>query len=252
MTMFDDDNREFPARDHDATMPSVQPPALTGVRGAVAPPPCVASLRLGVGHSRSDARLHRSNLALDPGSAQRIEGLPLYLSIRVYSTRTPHHAPLAGVQVELHHCDSQGRYAAPRMFAGANHDRLRGHQFSDADGIVMFQTIYPGWQSGRAVHIHLGARYHDRFGHAGFTYATELYFDDEVSDAVHARAPYAAHGKRDTRNGDDAWFAGREDRRLRLRPTGDHSPGYLGEIALGLALAPSEADMDIVQRYPTC
>jgi len=251
MNMFDGGNHGFSHQDHGATTPSTLRQPTPGVRRAVAPPSCEASPLLCHGRYRSDARLHRSNLTVDADSTRHVEGLPLYLSIRVYSTSTPSHAALAGVQIELCHCDSQGRYSAPHMLEGAGRSWLRGHQFSDADGIVMFRTIYPGWQPGRAVHIHLGARYYDGFGHASFTYATDLFFDDAVSDAVHARAPYATHGVRDTRNGDDAWFAGCEDRRLQLRATGDHSPGYLGEIALGLALAPSGEDTGAVLRYPT-
>jgi len=32
---------------------------------------------------------------------------------------------------------------------------LRGYQVSDANGKVAFTTVYPGWYSGRAVHIHV-------------------------------------------------------------------------------------------------
>jgi protocatechuate 3,4-dioxygenase beta subunit len=31
---------------------------------------------------------------------------------------------------------------------------LRGAQVTDANGKATFTTIYPGWYSGRAVHVH--------------------------------------------------------------------------------------------------
>ena len=34
---------------------------------------------------------------------------------------------------------------------------LRGTQNTDADGMVEFRTIYPGWYTGRTVHIHVMA-----------------------------------------------------------------------------------------------
>jgi protocatechuate 3,4-dioxygenase beta subunit len=32
---------------------------------------------------------------------------------------------------------------------------LRGRQVSDANGLVTFTTIFPGWYNGRATHIHV-------------------------------------------------------------------------------------------------
>jgi len=32
---------------------------------------------------------------------------------------------------------------------------LRGIQRTDAKGVAVFQTVYPGWYSGRTVHIHV-------------------------------------------------------------------------------------------------
>lgn len=200
------------------------------------PPACEATPLLSLGRYVSDPRLHRSDLTRDADSPRGVEGLPLYLAIRVYSTSTPAHIALPGVQIDVCHCDAQGRYSGNAAHGSAGRTWLRGHQFSDADGAVIFRTVYPGWQSGRAVHIHLVARYYDRTGHTSFEYATDLFFDDAISDAVHAQAPYDAHGTRDTRNADDLRFAARAERLLRLRATGDRSPGYLGEIALGLAL----------------
>lgn len=56
--------------------------------------------------------------------------------------------PIAGALVELWHCDDAGVYDNDGY-------RLRGHQFSDADGRYRFETIVPGLYPGRTRHFHL-------------------------------------------------------------------------------------------------
>ncbi|MGG2339430.1 intradiol ring-cleavage dioxygenase, partial [Salmonella enterica] len=77
---------------------------------------------------------------------------------------------------------------------------LRGDQATDANGLVTFTTIYPGWYSGRAVHIHLRARVYDAAGNTTYNFTTQLFFDDTVTDTVFASGPYNSRGTRDTRN----------------------------------------------------
>jgi len=57
---------------------------------------------------------------------------------------------------------------------------------TDADGVVEFATIYPGWYPGRAVHAHLKVILDNRTA-----VTSQLFFDEEFSDAVFARPPYA-------------------------------------------------------------
>ena len=67
-------------------------------------------------------------------------------------------APISGAQVEIWHCDAAGIYSeyANSMNAGsATTTYLRGVQVTDAAGTVTFTTIYPGWYSPRATHIHV-------------------------------------------------------------------------------------------------
>ena len=70
---------------------------------------------------------------------------------------------------------------------------LRGAQVTNADGIVQFKTVYPGWYPGRTVHIH--AMVHlDRTS----LLTTQLYFDDEFTERIYADAPYSQAAGRDT------------------------------------------------------
>ena len=77
---------------------------------------------------------------------------------------------------------------------------LRGRQVTDPAGMVEFRTIYPGWYPGRTVHIHVMVHVDDS------VFTSQLYFPDEVSDRVLARAPYAERPVRDTTNDTDEIF----------------------------------------------
>ncbi|MFM7429127.1 MAG: intradiol ring-cleavage dioxygenase [Flammeovirgaceae bacterium] len=68
--------------------------------------------------------------------------------------------PLAGVLVDIWHCDKDGNYSE---YGGTgmqstnyttNHF-LRGRQSTNSDGQVGYTTIFPGWYNGRASHIHV-------------------------------------------------------------------------------------------------
>ncbi|MCZ4225338.1 intradiol ring-cleavage dioxygenase [Pedobacter rhodius] len=69
-------------------------------------------------------------------------------------------AALAGAIVDIWHCDAEGNYSE---YGGTNMQStnyqsvhfLRGRQTTDANGLVTFTTIFPGWYSGRATHIHV-------------------------------------------------------------------------------------------------
>ena len=61
--------------------------------------------------------------------------------------------PLTGGAVYLWHCDREGRYSLySNGVTGENY--LRGVQAADADGVVTFDSIFPGCYSGRWPHVH--------------------------------------------------------------------------------------------------
>ena len=74
-----------------------------------------------------------------------IAGTPITLTGFVL-TRSCH--PIAGALVDLWHADDAGEYDNVGY-------RLRGHQFTGADGRYAFETIVPGVYPSRTRHFHL-------------------------------------------------------------------------------------------------
>ncbi|GAB3990286.1 hypothetical protein GCM10028807_17120 [Spirosoma daeguense] len=69
-------------------------------------------------------------------------------------------AALAGALVDVWHCDKSGNYSeyGGTGMQSTNYTSvhfLRGRQTTDANGLVSFTSIFPGWYSGRAPHVHV-------------------------------------------------------------------------------------------------
>jgi protocatechuate 3,4-dioxygenase beta subunit len=95
---------------------------------------------------RSDIR---SSFGSSSGTA---EGVPLTIKLSIMDDSNGC-APLASAAVYVWHCDRDGRYS---MYSQGVTDQnyLRGVQGADSEGLVTFQSIFPGAYSGRWPHIH--------------------------------------------------------------------------------------------------
>lgn len=81
---------------------------------------------------------------------------------------------------------------------------LRGRQTTNADGNVAFKTIFPGWYSGRAPHIHVHV--YDSSGNS--LLVTQIAFPTDVCNTVYTTATqYYTRGKQDTSNSQDSVFS---------------------------------------------
>jgi protocatechuate 3,4-dioxygenase beta subunit len=178
-------------------------------------PSCTLTPELTEGPYYFDADAIRSDIREDR------EGVQLNLAIRVRDASSCD--PLPNAVVDIWHCDAGGEYSG--FDSGEGERYLRGTQVTNRRGIVEFTTIYPGWYQGRTVHIH--AKVHlDRTT----VLTTQLFFDEDVTDAVYARAPYSGRGDPDQRNDGDPIFA--EQLVLATTPDGD---GYLGVMSFDVA-----------------
>ena len=153
-------------------------------------------------------------------------GLPLGLRLLVQNANTC--KAIAGADVEIWHADAGGDYSG--VNGGSTHF-LRGHQKTNASGVVRFDTIYPGWYSGRAPHIHLKVHVGGDVVHTG-----QLFFPDRVSAAVYRKSPYRSRGRADTTNASDNIYDGAGGSRSRLKLTRrSGGRGYVGKATLGVA-----------------
>ena len=120
---------------------------------------CLVRPELTIGAHFVDDQLKRSDIRYDPPEDHVSKGTPLLLNINVFDARN-RCAPLEGAQVDVWHCDAMGIYSdvVERVFNTRGQRFLRGYQLTDAKGHVQFQTIFPGWYSGRTVHIHFTIR----------------------------------------------------------------------------------------------
>ncbi len=199
-------------------------------------PSCVVRPEQTEGPYFVDERLNRSDIRSDPRGGAVKAGVPLRLAIKVSRINDSGCPPLAGASVDLWHCDALGVYSDvedPR-FNTIGQQFLRGFQRTDAAGTAQFTTIYPGWYHGRTVHVHFKIRTAPPAAR-GYQFTSQLYFDDALTDRVHALAPYASNGQRTVRNRDDGIFAhGGQHLMLELSET---SQGYEARFDLGLQMA---------------
>ena len=158
-------------------------------------------------------------------------GTLLTLAIRVRDEQSCD--PIENAVVDIWHCDALGLYSDVHDsgFDTVGKKFLRGFQLTDARGEVRFVTVYPGWYPGRTVHIHFKIRTAP-VAKRSFEFTSQLYFDDGLTDRVHAAPPYAEKGLRTTRNQHD-WIFRRDGDRLMLGATAT-ADGYAATFPISL------------------
>jgi protocatechuate 3,4-dioxygenase beta subunit len=135
-----------------------------------------------------------------PSSPERIElieagmaGQPIELVGFVLSRNCK---PIAGALLEFWQADDKGQYDNSGF-------RLRGHQFTDADGRYRLKSIVPGAYPGRTRHFHVKVQ-----PSGGRVLTTQLYFPGEAknrSDGLFRKELLVRTTK------SEGWLAGRFD-----------------------------------------
>jgi protocatechuate 3,4-dioxygenase beta subunit len=165
-----------------------------------------------------DYDLFRRNLVEDR------TGIPLTLRFKLIDTVTC--KPLVGAAVDIWNCDALGVYSgyislgndtAPTG-AGAvpptdTRTFLRGSQITDRSGEAEFQTIFPGWYIGRAVHTHIKVHVGGRLTKDGYEsghvcHTGQLYYDETSVIASSAVAPYNTSTEARTLLDQDRFYGG--------------------------------------------
>lgn len=153
-------------------------------------------------------------------------GVPLTLRLTVVDA-TDGCTPVPGAAVEIWHCDAWGYYsgyttADPGGSAPAESEDgstaddntyLRGYQIANANGVVKFETIFPGWYTPRTCHIHLkvhtgGEKEDGTYEGGKVNHTGQLFFADDIAQEVFTLEPYAKHSGTYTKLDDDMVYDG--------------------------------------------
>ena len=152
-------------------------------------------------------------------------GTPLTLRLGVVDASSC--KAIKGAFVDIWHADASGVYSGEQMENTVGQNYLRGIQKTDAKGIATFQTVYPGWYQGRAVHIHVKVHLGGSVVHTG-----QFFFSDTLTDSVYKKTPYSKRPNRDTRNAADSIYRnGGSKSMLAVKRS---KTGYVGTITMGV------------------
>jgi len=123
-----------------------------------------------------------------------------------------------------------------------------GIQFTNANGVATFDTIYPGWSADRATHINikvqLGGTYISSSGYysgASHVHTGQLFFDDALTDLVNQQSPYNTKSSGENRiwNGaDKVYLSGGSDTLMNVQYVNSAtglSDGLITSVTLGVS-----------------
>ncbi|GLB52456.1 protocatechuate dioxygenase [Neptunitalea chrysea] len=166
----------------------------------------------------SPADLVRANIISDRA------GIALLITLTVQD-QSDDCNPLAGVYVDIWHCDADGNYSeygGSQMQSTDYTDKhfLRGRQTTDDNGQVSFISIFPGWYSGRAPHIHLEVL----DSNENSLRVSQIAFPEDICETVYDTSDY--HGSADTENDTDNVFSDSLDGNIADSLTGNTTDGY--------------------------
>jgi protocatechuate 3,4-dioxygenase beta subunit len=230
-----------------AAFAALSVPAVSAFGGArAAPPPDMAAFR---DVCFLTPQSIEGPYYLDPGLvraeiAEGRAGIPLRVDLRVIDGATC--KPTKRARVDIWHADAQGIYSGyesqgdKQDLSTVGQKFLRGTQFTDGRGAVSFKTIYPGWYTGRATHIHFKVLVDDRNVLTG-----QMYFPDAINEFIYANIPaYAGRlSPRAVVNANDRFANFRDPNRLSFCAIKEERDCYAVSLVLGVdRFAAAQAD----------
>ncbi len=191
-----------------------------------------------------DEKLFRADIRQEPTTGVAREGIPLTMIINVQNLSSSGCTPLAGAYVDIWQCDAKGIYSDvsqaynPGGGTGTVNTNgqkfLRGYQISNENGQVRFTTIYPGWYTGRTIHIHIRVRTYN--GNTVLSnFVSQIFFDQAITTSVMTDSRYSRSSAITTVNSNDNIYNIANNTRMLASTTGNNSDGYTATITMGAA-----------------
>jgi protocatechuate 3,4-dioxygenase beta subunit len=123
-------------------------------------------------------------------------GVPLHLDMKFVDMTTC--LPATNLFIDIWSCNALGVYSGVSASGEGGLDTtfLRGVQQTDSDGVVVFDTIFPGHYSGRASHEHViahsGAALKANGTYSGghISHLSQLFWDQDLITRAEATSPY--------------------------------------------------------------
>jgi protocatechuate 3,4-dioxygenase beta subunit len=163
-------------------------------------------------------------------------GTPLRIRLKLVNLNAGC-APVANARIDVWHCDKDGYYSGytnsgylgTRNSIGMTY--CRGIQITDSLGEAVFDTIYPGWYSGRVQHVHFQV-----FLNSVLSSTSQFAFPETLNTSMNGTFLYAAHGQNPTKNTNDNVFSDSANTAYQIAgmsvvPEG----GYEAQLTIGIA-----------------
>jgi protocatechuate 3,4-dioxygenase beta subunit len=247
--------------------------ALTGSRFTSATPSCALVPEQAEGPYYIDHEKLRRNIT------EGKPGVPLLLRIGLVDAKRC--SPVENAALDIWHCDAEGVYSGFAAYGGGQdglgrggrsrvgpvfgargpggpfgrggpqQERvtddsrfLRGIQLTNGQGLVEFQTLYPGWYAGRTIHIHIkvhlgGAVMDDQYTGGHVSHTGQLFFPEDITEQISKMEPYANRsGVHRTLHSEDHIFLSQGGSQsmvsLERLSRGSNAGGFLAAITLAV------------------
>ena len=148
---------------------------------AVLRPTCVLT------PSESEGPFYRAYNLMRRDITEGQPGLPTIMYVRV--VRASDCTPIQGAVVDVWQAEHLGTYSGFQGQGTGGERWLRGVQITGANGLVRFDTIFPGWYPGRVPHVHMKV-----FPTMTTELTTQTYYPNSLSDEVFKLPPYDVRG----------------------------------------------------------
>jgi protocatechuate 3,4-dioxygenase beta subunit len=165
-------------------------------------------------------------------------GVPLTLRITIVDASTC--KPLKGAAVDIWQADATGHYSDKSQEGTVGQTWLRGVQLTNAAGLATFKTIYPGFYSGRAPHIHAkvhvgGTHSTSKYSGGHVSHNGQIFFPEALSTKVYRTSAYLKDTNTRTYRKGDRVYTGQHGSSSVLKISGGSvSSGLTGTITLAV------------------